>query len=476
MTRSLRKSLLLWLLLPTALALITFLPLAYHLVHRPAMEALDQALADASLALVPHLEVDELGEPRFVFPAAAEQVLRTDRVDDIYFLVLGPAGRFIAGDIGLPHEPPEDVEAHGERVSFDAHFRNHRVRVIAIHREIAGSPFVFVTAETTRKRDQLAVDLAVALILPLIFFAVATGLTIWHSIRHALLPVEDIRRALHGMEHRALQPLDTLSAPVEIRPLVSEFNAVLGRLDQAAEAQQRFVANAAHQLRTPLAGIRTQLELLLRSPDAADRDARTRHCVGALERLGHLINQMLVLLSAEPGGRHAGLAEPIDLPDLIRERSPEWIRLAETRGLDLGFELDDAQVTGDRLLLGEMIGNLVVNALSYTPTPGEVTVRCREADGRSLIEVEDNGPGIPLEVREQVFERFFRLPGASQPGSGLGLAIVREIAHGLHGEVEILDPPGGQGCLLRVTLPARRGHVLPEALEHDKNMNPRSSP
>lgn len=457
MTRSLRKSLLLWLLLPTALALLTFLPLAYHLVHRPAMEALDQALADASLALVPHLEVDELGEPRFVFPAAAEQVLRTDRVDDIYFLVLGPAGRFIAGDIGLPHEPPEDVETHGERVSFDAHFRNHRVRVIAIHREIAGSPFVFVTAETTRKRDQLAVDLAVALILPLIFFAAATGLTIWHGIRHALLPVEDIRRALHGMEHRALQPLDTLSAPVEIRPLVSEFNAVLGRLDQAAEAQQRFVANAAHQLRTPLAGIRTQLELLLRSPDAADRDARTRHCVGALERLGHLINQMLVLLSAEPGGRHAGLAEPIDLPDLIRERSPEWVRLAETRGLDLGFELDDAQVTGDRLLLGEMIGNLVVNALSYTPAPGEVTVRCREADGRSLIEVEDNGPGIPPEARRQVFERFFRLPGASQPGSGLGLAIVREIVHGLHGEVEVRDPPGGRGCLLRVTLPGGAG-------------------
>jgi two-component system sensor histidine kinase TctE len=453
MTRSLRKSLLLWLLLPTALALITFLPLAYHLVHRPAMEALDQALADASLALIPHLEVNELGEPRFVFPAAAEQVLRTDRVDAIYYLVLGPAGRFIAGDIGLPHEPPAEQEMHGDRVSFDAHFRNQRVRVVAIHRDIANSPFVFVTAETTRKRDQLAVDLAVALILPLIFFAAATGLTIWYGIRHALLPVEDIRRALHGMEHRAMLPLDTLAAPAEIRPLVSEFNAVLDRLEQAAEAQQRFVANAAHQLRTPLAGIRTQLELLLRSPDATDREARTRHCVGALERLGHLINQMLVLLSAEPGGRHAGLAEPIDVRDVIRECSPDWIRLAESRGLDLGFELDAARVTGDRLLLGEMIANLVVNALNYTPAPGEVTVRCRSAEGCSLIEVEDNGPGIPPAARQQVFERFFRLPDAGQPGSGLGLAIVREIAHGFHGEVEILDPPGGHGSLLRVTLP-----------------------
>jgi two-component system sensor histidine kinase TctE len=232
---------------------------------------------------------------------------------------------------------------------------------------------------------------------------------------------------------------------------------VLDRLEQAADAQQRFVANAAHQLRTPLAGIRTQLELLLRSPDATDRDARTRHCVGALERLGHLINQMLVLLSAEPGGRHAGLAESLDVPELIRERSPEWVRLAETRGLDLGFELDPAQVTGDRLLVGEMIANLVANALSYTPAPGEVTVRCKSVEGHSLIEVEDTGPGIPPEARRQVFERFFRLPGASQPGSGLGLAIVREIAHGLQGEVEILDPPGGQGSLLRVTLPGSAG-------------------
>lgn len=453
MTRSLRKSLLLWLLLPAALAIVTFLPLAYHLVHQPAMEALDQALADASLALIPHLEVVN-GEPRFVFPPAAEQVLRTDRVDDIYYLILGPANRFVAGDAGLPHEAGPDDEVHGERISFNSHFRGHRVRVTAIHRTISDEPFIFVTAETTRKRDQLKLDLAVALLLPLMFFAGATGITIWFGVHHALLPVEGIRRALQGMEHRALQPLDESAAPIEIRPLVTEFNQVLDRLEEAAEAQQRFVANAAHQLRTPLAGIRTQLELLQREPDATERDARTRHCVGAIERLGHLINQMLVLLSAEPGGRHTNLAAAVDLPELIRERSPEWIRLAEARDLDLGFELQAARVNGDRLLLGEMIANLVANALNYTPAPGEVTIRCRTDGPHSLIEVEDTGPGIPPANRQQVFERFFRLPAASHPGSGLGLAIVREIAHGAGGEVDILDTPDGRGVLLRVSLPA----------------------
>lgn len=168
---------------------------------------------------------------------------------------------------------------------------------------------------------------------------------------------------------------------------------------------------------------------------------------------------MLVLLSAEPGGRHAGLAESVDVPELIRERSPEWIRLAETRGLDLGFELDPAQVIGDRLLLGELMANLVVNALSGTPAPGEATVRCRSVEGRSSsIEVERTlAPRIPPEARQQVFERFFRLPAPARRGSGLGLAIVREIAHGLQGEVEILDPLGGHGSLLRVTLPGGTG-------------------
>lgn len=457
MTRSLRKALLQWLLLPAGLALITFLPLAFHLVHQPAMEALDRALADASLALVPHLEVVD-GKPRFVFPAAAEQVLRADRVDDIYYLVLGPNDRFVAGDAGLPHEPPDGEDSHADRVSFYSHFRDHPIRVSAVRRTISGEPFVFVTAETTRKRDQLRVDLAFALILPLIFFAGATGLTIWFGIRHALLPVEDIRRALHGMQHRAMKPLDAASAPGEIRPLVEEFNLALERLEQASDAQQRFVANAAHQLRTPLAGIRTQLELLQREPDATERETRSHQCIGAIERLGHLINQMLVLLSAEPGGRHAGLAEALDVPELIRERSPEWIRLAETQGIDLGFELEPARVTGDSLLLGEMVANLVVNALSYTPASGEVTIRSREAGGQAIIEVEDNGPGIPPEARERVFERFFRLPSASSPGSGLGLAIVREIAHGFGGEVSIQTPPGGRGALLQVRLPASNRH------------------
>ncbi|MGL4409120.1 MAG: sensor histidine kinase [Zoogloea sp.] len=461
MAPSLRKALLVWLLLPATLALITFLPLAYHLVHQPAMEALDQALADASLALIPHLEVTSDGEARFTFPIAAEHILRADRVDEIYYLVLGPEGHFIAGDQGLPFEDPEHQEVNEDRISFDAHFRGHPIRVLAIRREIASQTFMFITAETTRKRDQLRVDLAFALILPLMFFAGATGLTIWFAVRHALLPIEDIRRSLQGMGHHALRALDARAAPTEIRPLVAEFNHLLDRLEQASGAQQRFVANAAHQLRTPLAGVRTQLELLQTDHTAEQRLQRTHQCIGAIERLTRLVGQMLVLLSAEPGGRSADLASPLDLPELIRERSPEWVRLASSRNLDLGFELAPAHLQGDTLLVGEMIANLVVNALSYTPSPGEVTLSCGEDAKQVWIQVDDTGPGIPPQARLRVFERFYRLPGSSSPGSGLGLSIVQEIAQSLGGSASIHDRPEGPGCRVRVSFPCPPAEPTP---------------
>ena len=180
---------------------------------------------------------------------------------------------------------------------------------------------------------------------------------------------------------------------------------------------------------------------------------------GALAVLGTCAAYVL----AGPAAALPGGAGTVDLPELIRERSPEWIRLAEARHLDLGFELQPARLTGDRLLLGEMIANLVVNALNYTPAQGEITLRCRTQGSQSIIEVEDNGPGIPPEARQRVFERFFRLPAASRPGSGLGLAIVREIAHGAGGEVEILDPPSGRGALLQVSLPAGNATATPPA-------------
>lgn len=453
MNNSLRKVLLRWLLVAFGIAFLLLMPIAYQLLRQPAIDAYDQALTDASLALIPHLHFND-GEVRFIFPPAAEQVLRTDRYDEIYFVILGPENRFMAGDAGLPAPDQEEIAASPDRLMYDSTFRGLKIRLSAIQRELGGKNYTVITAETTHKRDRLAFQFAMALILPMLALAAATGFTVWYGVRHSLAPIERIRLELQRMEHRHLRPLDEHHAPAEIRPLVHEFNALLQRLDAAAEAQQRFVANAAHQLRTPLAGVRTQFELARDETDADLRRKRIDQSIDAISRLSHLVHQLLALLSAAPEGREYQQGCRVAISDVIRDRSPEWVHLAAARNVDLGFEIEASAVHGDGMLLGELVANLVDNAVRYSATNGTVTVRCRTEGQQAVIEVEDNGPGIPEHERKHVFERFYRLSDSSASGSGLGLAIVQEIADGLGGSASITTPASGTGTLVRVVIPA----------------------
>lgn len=427
MNNSLRKVLLRWLLVAFGIAFLLLMPISYQLLRQPAIDAYDQALTDASLALIPHLHMTE-GVVRFVFPPAAEEVLRTDHYDEIFFLVVGPENRFMAGDAGLPTPDPGEIAASPDHLMYDAVFRGLKIRLSAIQRELCRQKYTFITAETTHKRDRLAVQFAMALILPMPALAAATGFTIWYGVRHSLAPIERILLELQRMEHR--------------------------HLNAAAEAQQRFVANAAHQLRTPLAGVRTQFELARDETDAELRRKRIDQSIDAITRLSHLVHQLLALLSAAPEVRNQQQSCRVEIADVIRDRSPEWVHLAAARNVDLGFELAPTAVHGDSLLIGEMIANLVDNAVRYSHANGMVTVRCRTEAQQALIEVEDNGPSIPEDKRQRVFERFFRLSDSSASGSGLGLAIVQEIAHGLGGSAIICAPASGSGTLVRVVMPS----------------------
>jgi two-component system sensor histidine kinase TctE len=432
------------------------------LIQQPANDAYDHDVSNSTLSLVRHLQIVD-GEARFIFPTEAEQVLRTDSRDQIYYLVLGPGGRFIAGDRDVPiqevlRRPPRSSEP----LMYNATYRGHDVRVSAIQQEIAGQSYLFLTAETTRKRAVLATNSAIATVLSMFVLAAASALMVWNSTSRALAPIEKIRIALHEMAHNNLKPLDESQAPTEIRPLVQEFNSLLQRLDNSVEAQQRFVANAAHQLYTPLAGVRTQLELLRDDVGSAQHSQHITQSIQAIERLSHLVHQMLALLSSVPGGRAQSTKTLVDTAEVIRERSTEWVRLAAPRNVDLGFELETAYVYADPVLVGEMIANLVDNAVRYSPVGAVVTVRCRREVQKVVIEVEDNGPGIPPDELEFVFERFYRLStSTSVPGSGLGLAIVREVARGLGGEATIYGPRDRQGCLVRVECPLSLADGLP---------------
>jgi len=241
--------------------------------------------------------------------------------------------------------------------------------------------------------------------------------------------------------------------------MVGALNDLLGQVEEANSNQQRFLANAAHQLRTPLAGLQAHTELALGQavPDACRIELEQVHL--ATVRTARLANQLLALARAESAGDREAALEPLDMRRVVEGVADEWVHRGLARDIDLGFDLAEARVRGNEFLLREALANLVHNALEYTPAGGHVTVRTatrRAGDGaRAVLEVEDDGPGIPPEQRAQVVQRFYRAPGTAGTGSGLGLAIVSEIA-GLHGaSVEIGEATaGGHGCRVSLIFPA----------------------
>jgi two-component system sensor histidine kinase TctE len=233
-------------------------------------------------------------------------------------------------------------------------------------------------------------------------------------------------------------------------------NDLLARLADGLSAQQRFIADAAHQLRTPLAGLRTQTELALRQEDAEDIRRTLQQIDTASARTTHLVNQLLSLARAEPGANRLHMPQAVDLTALARDTTTEWVTRALERNIDLGFEAEKEPLTiaGDAVLLREMLGNLLDNAIRYTQKGGQVTVTVTARDSSTRLVVEDNGPGIPGEERERVFERFHRLLGNSADGCGLGLAIVREISLGHGAAIHIEPAQCGRGTRVVIEFPA----------------------
>ena len=233
-------------------------------------------------------------------------------------------------------------------------------------------------------------------------------------------------------------------------------NDLLSRLSAALAAQQRFIADAAHQLRTPVAALKMQAELATRQVRDGELAITLQHLHTAADHAARLVGQLLTLARAEPGSHRSVMRQPVVLMALARDITREWVPRALTRSIDLGF--DDASaaatISADPFLIHEMLNNLIDNAILYTPAGGRVTVRIRLQDDRATLEVEDDGPGIPVEEQEKVFERFYRMPGGAPEGCGLGLAIVREIAQGHQAKVAIQAGAGGRGTRITVTFPS----------------------
>ena len=423
---------------------------AYFLSLEPASEAYDQALVDVGIALGERIRSSG-DSVLFDLPGAAEQVLRTDKYDTIYYHLRRPDGSPLAGDPGLPPIPADQQPVDGV-IAYDGIYRDQPIRVVALLVPCGGQVCTVQVAETTNKRRKLARNIVISSLVPELLITLVTLALVWFGVKRGLAPLQHLSDEIRARSARDLRPIDPGQAPDEARPLVGALNQLFGQVAGASSNQQRFLANAAHQLRTPLAGLQAHTEIALAQGMPEENRAQLEQVHRATIRTARLANQLLALARAEPGGSRLDAA-PVNLRAVVEDAADEWVHRAMAREIDLGFELADVQVQGDALLLREALANLIHNALEYSPAGARVTVRTGKRNDLPFLEVEDDGPGIPESDREQVLERFYRVAGTPGTGSGLGLSIVREIAAAHRADIAIAAGEGGRGCRVGLTFP-----------------------
>ena len=418
--------------------------MVYFVAHRAATVAYDRALMDVSLALASQVETID-GSLYLQLPAVAEKVLLVDGYDKLFYEVVDLNGKTVAGNIELPR-PPKPFE--NGKLYYDGKLNGKSVRVAALLSGHNGTSFIVLSAETKLKRDWLVGEIVLAMLVPEGLLIIAAIFMIRRGVRHGLASIQPLREELVRRTHTDLSLLPLKDIPKEIYPIFTEVNELLTRLSKSLDANRRFIADASHQLRTPIAALQAEAEMALRSPDPSES---LKKIVTGTRRITHLAHQLLTLSRLEPQQKYSPIA--VDLAQLTRDAAERWIPLALERSIDLGFELNPAKVMGDPIWLEELANNLIDNAIRYTPTGGVVTVRCNGAANQVSWEVEDSGPGIPKEEHEWIFERFYRLDTTGVDGCGLGLAIVREIANNHNASITIENGPNLGGALIRVIFP-----------------------
>ena len=464
--RSLFGEILDWMLAPLLLLWPMSIAVTYLVAKTIANGPFDRALETNAYVLARQIHPVN-GVAELTLAQATRDFLRADNVDNVYFQVLGTRGELVAGEADLPLPRDEDRPPPGVVVFRDALLRGDDIRVayttVALPQASGTQPVLVQVGETLDKRNALANDIIKGVILPQFVILPLAILLVWFGLSRGLAPLHALQAHIRARRPDDLSPLEARRAPPEIEPLVTSFNDLLTRLEQNMELQKRFIADAAHQMKTPLAGLRTQAELALRQDASAEVHRSLEQIATSSEHAARLVTQLLALARAE--NRLSGqIFTRVEIGDVARSAVRDWIQAALAKQMDLGYEGPDTpeeaiEVEGNPVMLREMLSNLIDNAIRYTPAGGRITVRVRRDAAAQVVhlEVEDTGMGIPAAERERVVERFYRILGREGDGSGLGLAIVREIATMHGGTLAIEDnvyqaSPRLAGTLVRVSL------------------------
>ncbi len=465
MARSLRAELLGWLLVPLAAVVAFNVWTTHRIAFATASLITDRTLLASAQVIAEQVKDNDGNIEALIPPSAIEMFASPDR-DRVIYRVTAPSGELLAGypDVAVPPAVPTPAQP----VYFEARFRTEAIRAVAIAQPVisrtSGGNAIVVVAQTLKGRDRLAADRWFKALRDQVVLVGLAALLAVFGLKRGLAPLAELGSDLAKRDPGSLRPLSVANVQTELRPLVDALNQAFDRIENYIALQRRFVANASHQMRTPLALLKTQATVGRRETDPRAKDDAIAAIDLGIDSLSRLVNQLLTLARAEPGGA-ALRKETVDFVGTVHAALERLGTVAFARGIDLTFDTEPAKLPlhGHASLLQELVVNLVDNALKNTPAGGTVAVQLAWRDDMIFLSIEDTGPGIAESERGQVFERFYRVPGSASEGTGLGLAIVREIlaAHG--GRISLSARAGGPGLRVEVAFPGLGAREAPPA-------------
>ena len=449
--RSLFGEILDWMLTPLLLLWPISLALTWLVAQNIAGKPFDRALEFNVQALAKFVAVKN-NQVQFNLTGPAREILRADDTDLVYYQVRGARGEYLAGERDLPQPAEDEKSQDGEVHLREDMINGEEVRVaytwVKLDLKSEGKPTVNVlvqVAETLEKRKTLATEIVKGTMVPQFVTLPLAVLLVWLALVRGIKPLAQLEKRIRARKPDDMSPLDDAAVPEEVAPLVSSINDLLSRLKVSLTTQKRFLADAAHQLKTPLAGLRMQADLAQRETNADELKKSLKHIGKSSVRATHTVNQLLALARAESAGRSLP-KQALDLVRIASEVMADSVPRAIEKQIDMGYDGPEpggqaTQLEGNPTLLKELVRNLLDNAIAYTPEKGQVTLRllADNFSGVLVLLVEDSGPGIPAAEREMVFQPFYRALGTNVDGSGLGLAIVVEIANQHDAVVSIED-------------------------------------
>lgn len=446
---SLRQQLLRRLLWPLAAMLLLGAIFAYFFARHTAINAYDLGLLDDALDISKQIELHQ-GQLTLNLPPAATEMLRINNQDRVSYAARDSAGVLIAGNPNL--QVAGDLDAEENYLFRDITLNGQEERAMLLRNEIGGHPYQIVVAQTVRGRNHLTGVLFASILIPEVLLAAVSIAVILLGVRRGLLPVEQLRDEIASRSSSDLRAIEESSAPTELAPIIHGINELLGNLATAFAGHRRFIADAAHQLRTPLAALSSQLEVALQAPPADNRELLNQ-LLATTRRTTHLANQLLSLARLEHTEQAMYEVASVDLQDVVLATAADFVTQGARKQVELSFDLKPARIKGSPLMLRELLSNLLDNAVRYTTAGGQVHVSLLSAEAGIMLTVADNGPGVPVPELDKLGTPFHRLSADHPEGCGLGLAIVREIAR-LHGaSIRFAQGANGRGLQVNIQFP-----------------------